>query len=92
MQVIKIHHPFDPELIPAGPVVLAMGFFDGIHRGHQAVIKTARRIADEKGLPLAVLTYDRLSAVSSWRRALSNATAAQIGFAKAAGSRSRLSG
>ena len=58
MQVIKIHHPFDPELIPAGPVVLAMGFFDGIHRGHQAVIKTARRIADEKGLPLAVLTYD----------------------------------
>ncbi|MGM9888785.1 MAG: adenylyltransferase/cytidyltransferase family protein, partial [Limosilactobacillus sp.] len=58
MQVIKIHHPFDPKLVPAGPVVLAMGFFDGIHRGHQAVIKTARRIADEKGLPLAVLTYD----------------------------------
>ena len=51
MQVIKIHHPFDPALIPAGPVVLAMGFFDGIHRGHQAVIKTARRIAAEKGLP-----------------------------------------
>ena len=48
MQVIKIHHPYDPELIPEGPVVLAMGFFDGIHRGHQAVIKTARKIADEK--------------------------------------------
>ena len=57
MQVIKIQHPLDHRLIPAGPVVLAMGFFDGVHRGHQAVIKTARKIADEKKLPLAVLTY-----------------------------------
>ena len=46
------------RLIPAGPIVLAMGFFDGVHRGHQAVIKRAREIAREKGLPLVVLTYD----------------------------------
>lgn len=57
MQVVKIHHPLDSTLIPDGPVVLAMGFFDGVHRGHQEVIKTAKKIADEKGLPLAVLTY-----------------------------------
>lgn len=57
MQVIKIQHPLNPTLVPAGPVVLAMGFFDGVHRGHQAVIKTARQIADENNLPLAVLTY-----------------------------------
>ncbi|WP_242361026.1 riboflavin biosynthesis protein RibF [Limosilactobacillus antri] len=58
MRVIKIHHPLDKSLVPAGPVVLAMGFFDGVHRGHQAVIGTAKRIAKQRGLPLAVLTYD----------------------------------
>ncbi|MBB1078634.1 riboflavin biosynthesis protein RibF [Limosilactobacillus sp. STM2_1] len=58
MQVIKIRHPLRKELVPAGDVVLAMGFFDGVHRGHQAVIARARKIAKEKGLPLAVLTYD----------------------------------
>lgn len=58
MEVIKIHHPLQKKLIPAGPVVLAMGFFDGVHRGHQAVIARARQIARKRGLPLAVLTYD----------------------------------
>ncbi len=57
MQVIKIHHPLDPHLIPTGPVVLAMGFFDGVHRGHQAVIRRAKKIARQRHLPLAVLTY-----------------------------------
>ncbi len=57
MQVIRIHHPIDKQLIPNGPVVLAMGFFDGVHRGHQAVIRRARQIADQRKLPLAVLTY-----------------------------------
>lgn len=58
MQVIKIRHPLKKELIPAGQVVLAMGFFDGVHRGHQAVILRAKKLAQTKGLPLAVLTYD----------------------------------
>lgn len=58
MRVIKIHHPLDKRVVPAGPVVLAMGFFDGVHRGHQEVIKTAKRIAEQRTLPLAVLTYD----------------------------------
>lgn len=57
MQVIRIHHPLDPHQIPAGPVVLAMGFFDGVHRGHQAVIQRAKEIARQRHLPLAVLTY-----------------------------------
>lgn len=63
MQVIKIHHPLDKKLIPHGPVVLAMGFFDGVHRGHQAVIKTAKDIAEKRHLPLAVLTYDHAPGV-----------------------------
>lgn len=57
LQVIKIEHPLKRDLVPDGPVVLAMGFFDGVHRGHQAVIKTAKKIAEDQGLPLAVLTY-----------------------------------
>ena len=58
MRVIKIHNPLNQQLVPDGPVVLAMGFFDGVHRGHQEVIGTAKKIAQERNLPLAVLTYD----------------------------------
>ncbi|WP_076462092.1 riboflavin biosynthesis protein RibF [Limosilactobacillus caccae] len=63
MRVIKIRHPLKKELIPAGQVVLAMGFFDGVHRGHQAVILRAKEIAAQRGLPLAVLTYDHAPGV-----------------------------
>lgn len=58
MEVIRIHHPLDPRQIPADPVVLAMGFFDGVHRGHQAVIQRAKVLAQKRGVKLAVLTYD----------------------------------
>ena len=30
----------------AGPTVVTLGNFDGVHRGHQAVIHAARSIAD----------------------------------------------
>jgi len=58
MEVIHIHHPLDARQIPDEPVVLAMGFFDGVHRGHQAVINRAKAVAQAKGVKLAVLTYD----------------------------------
>ncbi len=38
--------------------VVAIGNFDGVHLGHQAVISDARRIAREAGAPLAVLTFE----------------------------------
>ena len=38
--------------------VLALGCFDGIHLGHKQVIETAKSIADDKKLPLAVLSFD----------------------------------
>lgn len=38
--------------------VVAIGNFDGIHRGHQAVIGKAGRLARELGAPLAVLTFE----------------------------------
>ena len=39
------------------PVVLALGYFDSVHKGHQKVIKTARRLAREKGAKLVVATF-----------------------------------
>jgi riboflavin kinase/FMN adenylyltransferase len=38
--------------------VVAVGNFDGVHRGHQALIAEARRIADERGAPLGVLALE----------------------------------
>ena len=38
--------------------VLAVGNFDGVHLGHQAVIAAARREADRLGAPLNVLTFE----------------------------------
>lgn len=38
--------------------VLALGNFDGVHRGHQAVIGRARAQAGAEGRPLIVATFD----------------------------------
>lgn len=38
--------------------VVVIGNLDGVHRGHQAVLKQARAIADAEGLEVVVLTFD----------------------------------
>lgn len=45
---------------PGGPrgVVVAIGNFDGVHRGHQAVLGTAREHAAGRGLPLVAMTFE----------------------------------
>jgi len=48
-----------PELAELpGPVFLAIGVFDGVHLGHQAVISTAARHAAEAGGTAVVVTFD----------------------------------
>jgi riboflavin kinase/FMN adenylyltransferase len=38
--------------------VVAIGNFDGVHRGHQAVLGEARRIAGDIGSPALAMTFD----------------------------------
>ena len=39
--------------------VIALGFFDGVHRGHQALLKCAVERGRELGMTPAVFTFDR---------------------------------
>jgi len=42
-----------------GPIVLAVGTFDGLHLGHQALIRRAMEEADHLGGTAVVMTFDR---------------------------------
>lgn len=42
-----------------GPSSVTIGFFDGVHLGHQAVIRRAVEIGGEQALHPAVVTFDR---------------------------------
>jgi riboflavin kinase/FMN adenylyltransferase len=44
--------------LPAQPVHLAIGMFDGVHLGHQAVIEAALHSARREGGLVGVLTFD----------------------------------
>ncbi|WP_342395148.1 bifunctional riboflavin kinase/FAD synthetase [Candidatus Rhodoblastus alkanivorans] len=50
----------DPETPPPGLVgaVVAIGNFDGVHRGHRAVIARAQALARRLAKPCAVLTFE----------------------------------
>ncbi|MCG7419914.1 bifunctional riboflavin kinase/FAD synthetase [Macrococcus epidermidis] len=57
MITIEMNHPIEqhynhPE------IALAIGFFDGLHLGHQSVINEMIKIAEQKGLKKAVMTFD----------------------------------
>ena len=38
--------------------VIAIGNFDGLHLGHQKVIKEAKKKAKEKNLPFGIMTFE----------------------------------
>ena len=42
---------------PCGKRVVALGFFDGVHLGHRAILSAAKARAKELGLPAAVFTF-----------------------------------
>lgn len=40
------------------PMVVCLGFFDGVHKGHLALLHAARQIADANGWQVCVHTFD----------------------------------
>ncbi len=54
-RIIRGWRDLAPDLKGA---VVAVGAFDGVHRGHQAVIASAREAAQRLGVPLGVVTFD----------------------------------
>ena len=56
MQVI--HYPDDPRPARWHQPVLALGNFDGMHRGHLKIIERVRRGADERGSTAVAMTFD----------------------------------
>lgn len=50
--------PDDPRPLRWGQPVLALGNFDGLHRGHIKIIERVRRVAFERGGTALVLTFD----------------------------------
>lgn len=59
MEIIHLSYPnhTEPEA-PLGPLSLALGFFDGVHRGHQRVIGEAISQAKSLDIKSAVMTFD----------------------------------
>ncbi|GAB2484679.1 riboflavin biosynthesis protein RibF [Alkalibacterium psychrotolerans] len=59
MKIIRVHHPYNMEDIYQGDIVLVLGFFDGVHRGHQAVIRRGIEEAKKRNMKCAVMTFNR---------------------------------
>ncbi|WP_164668953.1 riboflavin biosynthesis protein RibF [Virgibacillus doumboii] len=57
MRTIELTYPHSLLLDDLPETVAAIGFFDGIHKGHQKVIKTAVSKAKEDNMESAVITF-----------------------------------
>lgn len=58
MKIINITHPHDYKRGDFPPIAVALGYFDGVHIGHQKVIETVKQLGEDKGLATAVMTFD----------------------------------
>jgi riboflavin kinase/FMN adenylyltransferase len=47
-----------PNAESRAPCALTIGNFDGVHRGHQALLAHVRAAADARGLPVCVMTFE----------------------------------
>lgn len=54
--MLVLHHIRAEE--KAAPCVAALGFFDGVHMGHRAVIETARAEAAARGVRCGLFTFE----------------------------------
>jgi len=59
MRVVELNYPFDTDIKDLlSSQVLALGDFDGIHLGHQDVIKRTLKTAEKLGFHAAIMTFD----------------------------------
>jgi riboflavin kinase / FMN adenylyltransferase len=56
---VQIFPDVNSAMPSAKRTVVTIGAYDGVHVGHQAVIAEVRRLAAERGLDSAVVTFDR---------------------------------
>ena len=56
MEIIEL--AYDKKVELNDEYVVAIGNFDGIHLGHREIIKRACRIAKDKQLKLAVMSFN----------------------------------
>jgi riboflavin kinase/FMN adenylyltransferase len=55
---VRIWRSLDEVPADLGRTVLVIGNFDGVHRGHQHVVRRARELADRDGLGVVAVTFD----------------------------------
>lgn len=57
-RTIPVHREPSASGAATGPCVATVGVFDGMHRGHRRLVGHARSVADARGLPLVLVTFD----------------------------------
>ena len=57
MEIIRLKHPHHIKKEHCQPTVMALGYFDGVHIGHQKVIQTAKQIAKQHHYKSAVMSF-----------------------------------
>src|SRR5690625_2918803 len=58
MEIIQLNYTDDAGLEELEKSATAIGFFDGLHRGHLKVINKMAKIAVEKKLKKGIMTFD----------------------------------
>lgn len=58
METIYLQHPIAESIAEKmDSCVLALGFFDGVHVGHQGILETAKQMAKQKQCTFGVMTF-----------------------------------
>jgi riboflavin kinase/FMN adenylyltransferase len=58
LKVIEIHHPHSFKIEDFPRHVIALGYFDGVHLGHRAVLATAKKIAEINKRAFSIMIFD----------------------------------
>jgi riboflavin kinase / FMN adenylyltransferase len=58
VELIKLNHPHGYKIEDFPAMAIALGYFDGVHLGHQQVIGEAKKVAEANGIKSAVMTFD----------------------------------